>query len=103
MAEQKDVHSSPTERAPKLQLALDQPSTGGHWDPPKEDTPCSKTKKKPHTVETSWVHSVVCEDTWRQDCVWGLADWFSTHKIIQWGKNSLFNKWSCDNCVVHTK
>ena len=36
MAEQKDVHSSPPGRAPKLQLAVEQPSTGGRWKPPKK-------------------------------------------------------------------
>jgi len=49
MAEQKDVHSSPPGRAPKLQLAVEQPLTGGRWKPPpkkKKDTPCPKTKKK---------------------------------------------------------
>ena len=33
-------------RAPKLQLAVEQPSTGGCRNPPKKDTPCPKTKKK---------------------------------------------------------
>ena len=38
--------SSP-ERASKLQLVVEQPSTGRHWNPTKKDTPCPKTKKKP--------------------------------------------------------
>jgi len=34
-------------KAPKLQLAVEQPWTGGCWNPPKKkDTPCPKTKKK---------------------------------------------------------
>ena len=37
--------SSPV-RAPKLQLAVEQPSTGGHWNQPTKDTSCPKTKKK---------------------------------------------------------
>ena len=37
--------SSPV-RAPKLQLAVDQPSAGGHWNKLKKDTPHPKTKKK---------------------------------------------------------
>ena len=30
------MHSSPPVRTPKLQLAVEQPSTGGHWTPPKK-------------------------------------------------------------------
>ena len=37
--------SSPPARIPKFQLAIEQPSTGGHWNPPKTDTQCPKTKK----------------------------------------------------------
>ena len=37
--------STPT-RAPKLLIAVEWPSTGGCWNPPEKDTPCSKTKKK---------------------------------------------------------
>ena len=39
--------SSPPVRAPKLQLAVEQPLTGGHWNPPKNDTPHPKTKQQP--------------------------------------------------------
>ena len=35
----------PPARAPQLQLAVKQQLTGGHWNPPKKDTPRSKTKK----------------------------------------------------------
>ena len=45
MAEQKDVCSSPPVRAPKSQLAVEQPSTEGHWNPPSKDTTHPKTKK----------------------------------------------------------
>ena len=38
------MHSSPPARALKLQLAIEQHSTG-HWNPPKKDNPCPKTKK----------------------------------------------------------
>ena len=38
--------SSPPARAPKLQLAVEQPLTEGHWNPPKKDIPRPKTKKK---------------------------------------------------------
>ena len=42
------MYSSPPVRAPKLQLAVAQPSIGGCWNPPKKkDTPHAKTKKKP--------------------------------------------------------
>ena len=44
MAEWKDVLSSPA-RAPKLQLAVEQSSAGGHWNPPKKDSPREKVKK----------------------------------------------------------
>ena len=46
MAEQKDMCSSPPGRASKSKLAVEQPSTEGHWNLPKKDTPCPKTKKK---------------------------------------------------------
>ena len=44
MVELKDMHSSPPARAPKLQLAIEQPSTGKHWNPPKKRYPTSKDK-----------------------------------------------------------
>ena len=40
------MHSSPPVRAPKSQLTVDQPSTGGHWNPPKKDTPRPEIRKK---------------------------------------------------------
>ena len=47
MAEYKDMCLSPPVRTPKLQLVVEQPSTGGHWNPhTKKDTPHPKTKKK---------------------------------------------------------
>ena len=39
--------SSPPARASKLQLAIEQPSTGRFWNTPIKDTACPKTKKKP--------------------------------------------------------
>ena len=39
------MHSSLV-RALKLQLAVEQPSTGRRWNPPNKDTLCPKTKKK---------------------------------------------------------
>ena len=39
------VCASPT-RLPKSQLAVEQPSTGEHWNPPEEDIPHPNTKKK---------------------------------------------------------
>lgn len=44
--QQKDVLSSSTVRAPKSQLAVEQPLTGRCWNPPKRDIPHPKTKKK---------------------------------------------------------
>ena len=41
------MRSSPPARSPKFQLAVEQPSTGGCWNPPKKDIPCPKTKKLP--------------------------------------------------------
>ena len=40
------MSSSPPVRAPKLQLAVEQPLMGGCWNTPKKDSPCPKTKKK---------------------------------------------------------
>ena len=34
-------------RTPKLQLAAEQPSTGGCWNPPQKDTTHPGTKEKP--------------------------------------------------------
>ena len=34
-------------RAPRLQLAVEQPSTGRYWNPSKKDTPHPRTKEKP--------------------------------------------------------
>ena len=45
MVEQKDRRSYPPARAPKSQLVVEQPLTGGHWNPPKKDTLRPKTKK----------------------------------------------------------
>ena len=48
MVEQKDVFSSSPARTPKLQLAAEQPSMGGCWNPPKKkDTPYPRTNEKP--------------------------------------------------------
>ena len=38
IAEWKDMCLSPPVRAPKLQLAVEQPLIGGHWNQPKKDT-----------------------------------------------------------------
>ena len=47
MAELKDVHSSPPMRAPKLQLAVEQPLTGGCWNPhTKKRYPMTKDKEE---------------------------------------------------------
>ena len=40
------MSSSPPVRAPKLQVAVEQPLMGGCWNTPKKDSPCPKTKKK---------------------------------------------------------
>ena len=40
------MHSSPA-RAPELQLAAGQPSTGKCWIPPERDTPHPRAKEKP--------------------------------------------------------
>ena len=44
MTENKDAHLSPTAKAQKLQLAVEQSSTGGCWNPPKK----KKKKKRYH-------------------------------------------------------
>ena len=38
--------SSPPQRAPKSQLAVEQPSTRRYWDQLNKDSLCPKTKKK---------------------------------------------------------
>ena len=45
---EKDMCPSPSARAPKLQLAIEQPLTRRRWNLPKKkkDTPHPKTKKK---------------------------------------------------------
>ena len=63
MAEYKDMGSSPPARIPKLQLIVEQPSTGGHWSPPKKKMSHvqkqrgshSKTVIKSNTIPTGWV------------------------------------------------
>ena len=44
--EWKDVCSSSSARAPKLQLAVEQPWTGGRWNPPKKRYPTSRDNKE---------------------------------------------------------
>ena len=51
MVEQKDVCSSPPVRAPKLQIAVKQPSTGGRWNPPNKDAPRPGTRSCRETAE----------------------------------------------------
>ena len=41
------MHFLPPAREPKSQLAAEQPSAGGRWNPPKKDTACPRTKEKP--------------------------------------------------------
>ena len=63
------MHCPPPARAPQSKLAIEQPSTGGHWDPPKEDIPCPKTYlieaqlvKNPPSMQETWVQSLGWED-----------------------------------------
>ena len=56
-------------RAPKSQLAIEQPLTGGHWNPPKKDIPCPKTYmivaqlvKNPPAMWETWVQSLGWDD-----------------------------------------
>jgi len=51
--------SSSSSRVPKLQLAVEQPSTGGCWNPPKKDTPSSTTKKKPQQDGSRYNHDKI--------------------------------------------
>ena len=41
------MHSSSSERTPKLQLTAEQSSIGECWIPPKKDTPQPRVKEKP--------------------------------------------------------
>ena len=47
MMDYKDMCSFLPVRAPKSQLAVEQPLTGGCWNPSKIGTPHPKTKEKP--------------------------------------------------------
>ena len=44
------MHSSPPVRAPKLQLVIEQPSTGGCWNSPKK----KKNASHPKTKKSQW-------------------------------------------------
>jgi len=46
MMEWKDVHLSSPVKTPKLQLAVEQPSTEECWILPNKDTPCPRAKEK---------------------------------------------------------
>ena len=41
------MHSFSPAKAPQSQPAIEQPLTGGCWNPPKKDTALPRTKKKP--------------------------------------------------------
>ena len=56
MAEQKDMHSSPPVTAPKSQLAVEQPSSGGCWNPPKTDTHIQRQRRS-HNIMVGGVQS----------------------------------------------
>ena len=56
MAEQKDMHSSPPVTAPKSQLAVEQPSSGECWNPPKEDTHIQRHRRS-HNIMVGGVQS----------------------------------------------
>ena len=45
---QKDMCPFPPVRALKPQPAVEQPTLGRHWNSPRRDTPCPKTKMNPH-------------------------------------------------------
>jgi hypothetical protein len=48
MVEENDVRSSHSPvRTPKLELAVEQPSIGECWIPPKNNGPYPRTKEKP--------------------------------------------------------
>ena len=61
------MYSSPLVRAPKLQIAVEQPLIGGRWNLPQKETPRPKTKKlqqvgrecaiviKSNPMTTGWV------------------------------------------------
>ena len=49
MVEQKDMSLSSSVRAPKSQLAAEQPLKGGCWNPPKKRYPMSKDKEEAET------------------------------------------------------
>ena len=70
------MHCSPPAKAPKSKLAIEQASTGGHWSPPKRDSPCPKTYmivtqlvKSPPSAQETWVQSLGWEDPLEEEMV----------------------------------
>ena len=54
MTENKYVHLSPTARAQKLQLVVEQPSAGGRWNPPKKEKKGYHTSKEKEAATARW-------------------------------------------------
>ena len=61
-------------KAPKSQLAIEQPSTGGSWNLPKKDTPYPKAKEKPqgsriksNPITTGWATHKLENSNTRED------------------------------------
>ena len=82
--------ASPPARAPKSQLVVERPSTGGCWNPPKKDTPHLKTKEKPQWDSRRGVIMLKSNPI--------LAEWV-THKL----ENSNAKKFShwCEGTEPH--
>ena len=82
--------ASPPARAPKSQLVVEWPSTGGCWNPPKKDTPHLKTKEKPQWDSRRGVIMLKSNPI--------LAEWV-THKL----ENSNAKKFShwCEGTEPH--
>ena len=58
MEEWKEMCSFSPERTSKSQLAVEQPSAGGCWSPPKKDTLCPRTKETDfHRTGANRLHS----------------------------------------------
>ena len=79
MVEEKDMCSSPSVRAPKLQLAVERPLTedfGSHQKKKKKNALCPKTKKKlqqdgrmgTNTIKSNPIHANVLVDVFLGIC-----------------------------------
>ena len=79
MVEQKDMCSSSPSGTPKLQLAVEQPSTEGLWNPPKRFSMSSDKGKAASRLQEGCNHIKIKSHTYRmcmRACAWVHAKLF---------------------------